>query len=148
MKKIKQAILLIFLTSLSFTFLNALQSNSGITGKWNSENNESVILLEEKNGKINGKIVELKDPNDPDGTPKKDKHNPKPELRDKPIVGLTILTDLKTDGNNTWTGGRIYDPRTGHSYKCEMKLDGDVLKIRGYMGIKMLGKTTTWTRAK
>jgi uncharacterized protein (DUF2147 family) len=142
--KIFLTLIVLFFTSAN---LYAQKSNQPILGRWHSENNESTILLEERNGKIYGKIVALKDPYDEKGLPRTDLKNPKTESRNQPIIGLTVLRDLKPDGNNKWSGGRIYDPRSGHSYSCEMRLEGNVLKIRGYMGISFVGKTTNWRRA-
>jgi uncharacterized protein (DUF2147 family) len=126
----------------------AQNSNQPILGRWHSENSESVILIEEKDGRVFGKIVALKNPNDESGRQKTDLQNPKPELRNQPLIGLTIFQGLRPEGNNKWSGGRIYDPKSGHSYSCEMRLDGNILKIRGYMGISFIGRTTNWHRAK
>lgn len=133
----------------SFIFLNSLwaqaQSNS-IHGRWYTENDASIILLEEINGAIAGTIVWLKRTHDETGNPKTDKQNPKKELKDRPILGLTILKGLKKDGKK-WAGGEIYDPNSGNTYKCEAHLDGDVLKVRGYIGVSLIGRTTLWRRA-
>lgn len=129
------------------TFLALAQStNEAILGRWKSENDESTILIEERNGKIFGKIVSLKTPNDESGKPKTDTKNPDEKLRSKPLIGLTILSNMKPEKKNQWSGGRIYDPKSGHSYSCEMQLDGNALKIRGYMGISLIGRTTIWQK--
>jgi uncharacterized protein (DUF2147 family) len=52
-----------------------------------------------------------------------------------------------SDPGGTWVGGSIYDPATGNTYTCHLALDGDDrLRVRGYVGIPLLGRTTTWTR--
>jgi len=61
-------------------------------------------------------------------------------------LGLEILKNFKYKGTNEWTGGRIYDPKNGKTYSCNMRLEGDTLKVRGYIGISVLGRTTVWTR--
>ena len=49
--------------------------------------------------------------------------------------------------NGTWVNGRIYDPASGSTYTCQLALDGDDrARLRGYVGIPLLGRTTTWTR--
>lgn len=128
------------------TFFN-LQSQS-IFGKWHSTNEEtgevdSVIEVYEKNGKAFAKIVEIKNPK---------RKNAVCDLctgenKDKPILGLNILTGLEKDGDE-WSGGKILDPRNGKVYKCYIKLETEnKLKIRGYIGFSLIGKTVFWTRA-
>ncbi|HVS03730.1 MAG TPA: DUF2147 domain-containing protein, partial [Thermoanaerobaculia bacterium] len=78
--------------------------------------------------------------------PKVDLENPDPKLRERPIVGLRILVGFRyADGK--WTGGTIYDPANGKTYKAQMTLKGpDTLDVRGYVGITLFGRTTTWKR--
>jgi uncharacterized protein (DUF2147 family) len=66
----------------------------------------------------------------------------------KPIIGLTVLTQLRWDGD-IWDGGRILEPETGSVYRCSMRLadGGRKLIVRGYLGISLLGRTQTWLRA-
>ncbi|MBL4604664.1 MAG: DUF2147 domain-containing protein, partial [Flavobacteriaceae bacterium] len=67
---------------------------------------------------------------------------------DQPILGMDILTGLKEDGDE-WSGGKILDPKNGKSYKCYIKLlDNNTLKLRGYVGFSMFGRTAIWKRAK
>jgi len=67
----------------------------------------------------------------------------------KPVVGLVILRNLKQDGNE-WNGGTIMDPNNGKTYKCKIKAEnnGQVLRVRGYVGISMLGRTQIWKKFK
>jgi flavin-dependent dehydrogenase/uncharacterized protein (DUF2147 family) len=68
--------------------------------------------------------------------------------RGRPILGLTILTGLHRDGAG-WSGGRILDPETGSVYRCNLRLEegGQVMVLRGYLGISLLGRSQTWRRA-
>lgn len=76
-----------------------------------------------------------------------DIHNPKPALRDRSVVGLTIASGL-TFNNESWTGGKIYDPGSGRTYRCTLELaEGGFLRVRGYIGISLLGRTLYWQRA-
>ena len=69
------------------------------------------------------------------------------ENKGKKILGLNILEGLKKDGNK-WSGGTILDPRNGKVYKCYIELiNPHKLKIRGYIGISLLGVTAYWERA-
>ena len=69
------------------------------------------------------------------------------DQKDAPMLGLTIVKDMKRNGNK-YTGGSILDPRDGTVYHAQMELsdDGEQLSVRGYLGIPLLGETQTWTR--
>ncbi len=73
------------------------------------------------------------------GTPRRDDNNPEPEMRSRLLIGLELLEDYR------WTGrrweGKIYDPGSGNTYSSRMELDGNRLRMRGYIGMPMLGRT-------
>lgn len=138
----------IFLMLVLVTVSNAINAQT-IFGKWHSKNEstgkvDSVIEVYEKEGKAFAKIIEIKNP---------DRKNAVCDLcegenKNKPIMGLNILTGLEKDGDE-WSGGKILDPRNGKIYKCYIQLEGDKkLKIRGYIGFALIGKTAYWTRAE
>ena len=82
------------------------------------------------------------------GNPRLDIHNPDPDLRQRPLPGMVIASNLRHE-NGRWRGGRIYDPDSGKSYRCELELDaGGFLRVRGYLGISLLGRTMYWQRAE
>lgn len=92
----------------------------------------------------------LRDPRAPDGSgPKLDVFNPDPSQRDTPILGLRILSGVgpQRDARGRWSGGSIYDPNKGQTYRCyhELQRDGR-LKVRGFIGFSLLGRTTLWSR--
>ena len=96
----------------------------------------------------NGKIVWLNEPNGPDGKPAVDRNNPDKTLRSRALIGLNMLSGLKKDGNG-YGGGSIYDPGNGKTYNCSMKVEGDVLHVRGSLDKKgLLGRTMDWFRVK
>ena len=67
-------------------------------------------------------------------------------LHNKPILGLVIMKNMKWQGNK-YTGGTILDPNKGKSYHLHMHVvDGNKLKLRGYIGFPLLGRTQTWLR--
>lgn len=83
-----------------------------------------------------------------DGKQRIDRHNPDPALREREIVGSTIFEEVRFAGGRVWKGGTIYDPRNGKAYSCKMTLvDPETLKIRGFFGISLFGRTTVWKRA-
>ena len=120
-----------------------------ILGYWMSEKRDGCIEVRTCGQALCGRLVWIRDKLDEDGKKLLDSRNPDPSLRQHPVEGLTILTEfpLEPDSRGEWKGGRIYDPRRGDSYKCKMRLAGpDILRIRGYLWIPILGKTTTWNR--
>lgn len=138
----------IFLPFLLFIFTISINAQT-IFGKWHSKNDDtgkvdSVIEVYEKNGKAFAKIIEVKDPA---------RQNAVCDLcegenKGKKILGLDILTGLQEDGNE-WSGGTILDPRNGKVYKCYIELEKpNKLKLRGYIGFSLFGKTAYWERAE
>ena len=43
-----------------------------------------------------------------------------------------------------YEGGKIYNPKNGKTYKCSIWLDGNNLKVPGY--VAMFYETQTWTK--
>jgi uncharacterized protein (DUF2147 family) len=79
--------------------------------------------------------------------PRKDTENPDPAMRSKDIVGSVFMFSFKFNGKDTWEGGTIYDATDGKTYKCKLWVDKDKnLKVRGYVGVSLLGRTETFWR--
>lgn len=148
------------ITLLSF-LLAALTSGAAIAanaddivGVWFNGEKDAQIEIFKCGEKYCGKIIWLKEPNYPDGskegipgTPKIDHHNPDPGHRKDPIMGLQIVRDFDFAGENLWKDGKVYDPKNGKIYKGKMTLVSPAqLDLRGYIGISLIGRTTTWTR--
>jgi len=121
-----------------------------ILGIWLNEDEDAHIEIYREGDLYFGKIIWLKFPIDEEtGKPKLDKHNPDPELQKRPSLGIKLLTDFEWDGDNEWDEGDIYDPKSGKTYSCYIIMkEYDLLKIRGYIGISLIGKTTYWTRVE
>jgi uncharacterized protein (DUF2147 family) len=91
--------------------------------------------------------VWLRSPFDEDGCPLRDRWNPSTALRERPVLGLEVLQGLVPQLDGTWTRGTVYDPGSGNTYTCRLAMDGDDrLRLRGYVGIPLLGRTATWIR--
>ncbi|WP_345948287.1 DUF2147 domain-containing protein [Mucilaginibacter sp. PAMB04274] len=134
---------------LLFSASSFAQSADAILGKWINPSGEGQIQIYKKGSLFYGKLVWLKQPNDETtGQPKTDKNNPEKNLHSRPILGLEILKDFKFDGESVYDDGNIYDPKNGKIYSCKMTLNGNKLKIRGYIGISLLGRSEIWTRVK
>jgi uncharacterized protein (DUF2147 family) len=124
-----------------------------VLGLWWNKEKDAHIKIYKENGKYYGKIVWLKEPIDEEtGKPKLDKHNDDEALKKRPILGLVVLKDFVFDGDDEWEDGKIYDPKSGNTYSCYMEFpdedNKDRLKIRGYIGISLLGRTDYWERVK
>ena len=120
-----------------------------ILGIWLEEEKQSKIEIYKKNNSFFGKIIWLKEPLDKHGNEKLDKKNPNKLLRNKPIKGLVIMNDLKYKKKGEWTEGEIYDARSGKTYSLEVYMkNSNELELRGYIGLTLFGKSTSWTRVK
>lgn len=118
-------------------------------GLWYDDTGEGAVRIEPCGTSLCGKIVWLKDPLHDDGTPLIDRHNPEASKQKRTICGLQILGELKPSPDGGYDNGWVYDPKEGKSYSLAMKLSSkDELTITGYLGVKLLGKSFTWTRAK
>lgn len=123
------------------------QSGDAIIGKWLNPSGEGQIQIYKKGDKYYGKLAWIKFPNDESGKPKTDKLNPDPALKSRPELGLELLKDFTYDGK-TYEDGTIYDPKSGKTYSCKMTLNDNTLKIRGFIGVSLFGRTEVWTKVK
>jgi len=106
-----------------------------------------AVWIEDCDGLLCGHIYWLKKPLSSGGRPKRDQHNPDTRLRDRPLCGLRILSGFKRAGDGSWSAGQIYNPNDGRTLSSTMTLEGDGgLKIRGYYGMSLFGKTVEWVR--
>lgn len=136
---------LIFLSLLSFNGM--AQSNTQILGTWFNTEKTAQIEIMNSGEEFLGKIIWL-NPATKDGQPVLDKANENEKLRNRPIMGLTILEGLKYEGG-VWKGGKIYDPNSGKTYSCELKLKSpEKLEVKGFLGFSWIGKTVEWTKVK
>jgi len=130
-------------------FAATMSAQNGIIGKWKTIDDEtgkakSVVEIYEKSGKIYGKIIELLDTADKNKTCEACLG----EDKGKPILALTIIKGLQKDGSD-YSNGKILDPKNGKLYKCTITLEEkDKLKVRGYIGFSVLGRSQFWSRVK
>lgn len=144
----KQRITSLILSILLLSFSAYAQNKADdITGIWLMGGKEPAKIQVLKSGeKFYGKIIWLKNPTE-NGKPRVDANNPDKEKRKNSIIGLIILKGFKFDGDEEWKGGDIYDPESGKTYSSYIYLkDKNTLKVRGYVGISLFGRTETWTR--
>jgi len=113
---------------------------------------KSIVQITEENGRLQGRIVELLNRTPEDIA--RDGEKPvcvscEGSRKNQPIVGMTIMWDVRRDGDK-WSGGRIMDPKNGKTYKVTLTLadGGRSLDVHGYIGFSLIGRTQTWQRVE
>lgn len=134
-----------------FASMSAFAQTPSIYGTWktiddNSKEAKSLINIYEKDGKVFGKIEKLFLKPDENQNPICDKCIG--ENKDAPILGMELLRSFDKDSETKWSEGTITDPKSGKVYSCKIELieNGTKLKVRGYVGISLLGRTQVWER--
>ena len=119
-----------------------VQAQEVILGRWLTELRDGIIeITRAADDTFQGRIIGGNAPG------RLDSHNPDPARRPQQLLGQMILQGLHQDGEESWSGGTIYDPNSGRMYKCRIQLlDRDHLKLRGFIGISLLGRTQSWSR--
>ena len=132
-----------------FSVMASLKSEKGtIAGRWRTIDDEtgkavSVVEIYESRGRVYGKITELLNPGDRHRLCEKCEG----EDFNKPILGLVVIKGLVREGD-AYTG-KILDPKHGRIYQCNLRLETkDKLKVRGFVGISLIGRTQYWYRVK
>ena len=116
-----------------------------IDGIWLSGDGDGWVEINATAKGLSGVITGS--PNTSEERPDTDEKNPDPGLRDRLLIGLNLFAGFEYEGDGRWSGGTIYDPNSGKTYRCIVTLvDGSTLKVRGYIGVPLLGRTETWTR--
>lgn len=137
-----------FMFLLSMIFMSLISIAQSPVGIWKNLDDEdgkekSHIEIYEQNGKLRGKVIKLL----PAATITKCDACTGAN-KGKSLVGMDILWDLVKTGK-VWDNGEILDPKKGKIYSCKIELEGkDKLKVRGYVGVSMFGRTQTWYKVK
>jgi uncharacterized protein (DUF2147 family) len=138
----------------------AADEADAVIGVWATEPDEedgnAHIKIVREGDRYFGEIVWLEQDRYPQnddrgmgGQKKVDRENPDPDLRSRQLMGLRLLEDFTYAGKKVWKKGTIYDPDNGKTYKCKMTLtDEGILKIRGFIGVSLIGRTAEWTRVE
>jgi uncharacterized protein (DUF2147 family) len=139
---------IVFSLVVFFSIISNMQSQS-VLGKWKTIDDvtgqaKSIVEIYEKSGKIYGKVIDIINP-----AKRKDLCTKcSGEDKNASILGLTIIKGLVKDGDE-YNGGKILDPVKGEEYKCLIALeDKDKLKVRGFVGVSIFGRTQYWYRVK
>ena len=115
-----------------------------VEGNWKTPTG-NIIKVYSCGGAECLKLVQL----EPGSPYKLDGQNPDPKLQTRALCGLEIGSGFKpTDAGKKAEGGSLYDPKSGKTYSGAITADGDLLKLRGYVGLKVFGRSEEWTRVK
>lgn len=146
MKKIS----FLFFVMITPLLMLAQDDANDVTGIWYNEEKDARFEIYGDGGEYFAKIVWLEEPIDPEtGEPKLDDENPDEDKQNRPLKGLVFMKNFVFEGDGLWEDGEIYDPKSGKTYDCYIKMESpDKLKVRGYIGISLIGRTSYWTRAK
>ena len=138
---------LLFFALLSATPVGA-QSPTPV-GVWLHANERIQVEIVSCGDRLCGNIVWFKWPNDAQGLPLVDLKNPNPALRERPLLGLAILSDLRRAGELTWEDGKIYNPDDGKDYRARMSIQRDgSLRVRAYVLLPLFGENQIWKRVR
>jgi len=127
----------------------ARAAESDPVGLWWAEGGAAKVEVSRCGQQLCATVAWLRHPFDEHGCELRDDHNPDDAMRARPVVGVRILDGLhRSPGEEAaWSGGAIYDPGSGNTYRCSLRMDGtDRIRIRGYVGLPIFGRTTTWIR--
>jgi uncharacterized protein (DUF2147 family) len=77
-----------------------------------------------------------------------DYRNENASLRSRKVIGMPLIWGFKkTNEPNTFEEGQIYNGEDGKIYTANISLQPDgKLRLRGYVGTPLFGKTQLWTR--
>jgi uncharacterized protein (DUF2147 family) len=141
MKNVYVGFTLAILSILSLGFTASRENSpNDIIGFYWSPKKDAKIEIYLRGQEYFGKFIWI-------AKPRKDIKNPVKALQSRDVIGLELLTRF-TCNNEIYTGGEIYDPETGKTYSCKMSLEDNKLKVRGYIGISLFGRTEYFERIK
>jgi uncharacterized protein (DUF2147 family) len=113
----------------------------------NTGKDRSLVRITERNGAYEGTVEQIL-VTLPDDDPHHLCRHCTGDRKDQPIVGMTILWGLTKDGDDTYGGGELLDPKNGNTYRAKLTLEdgGRKLDVRGYIGFSLIGRSQTWLR--
>jgi len=136
-----RTLFLLFVFQSQVAFSNPL-TETDILGGWVNQAGDGIIEIKKHDGYYIGIIA-----GSTDGKDRKDINNSDTERQAKSLLHVKVMDEFVYAGDFTWEDGWIYDPNNGNTYSCEMTLiDQKTLKIRGYIGITLFGRTEIWNR--
>ncbi|MBY6242912.1 DUF2147 domain-containing protein [Methylosinus sp. Sm6] len=144
-----RVLLFSLIVAASAVFAEPASAGERLTGTWLTEDGSTQVAFTPCGNLDCGQIVWLREPIDPEtGSAWRDKHNPDESLKGRPLVGLTMVLDLRATTPGTW-GGTLYNPLDGNSYSGRFQmLDFSKMQLKGCALAGLLCQTETWARVK
>lgn len=135
---------LLFAFLLALAPLSAAAAAPSVSGLWRTDDGSAVVEIAPCGEQMCGRITRVlaSGPN----VPRTDVNNPDRSRRNRPLVGLQILSGFKSSAN-AWKDGRAYDPKSGNSYDASLRLNADgTLRVTGC--VLIVCQSVRWTRAR
>lgn len=134
------------LTLLTCSFMTVAYASpideTSILGTWVNQEGDGLVEITQQQNRYTGTII-----GSTDGKDRQDSHNPDSALKNRSLKNVIVLDNFDYLGDKKWGNGWIYDPNNGKTYSCKMMLiDSSTLKIRGYIGFSLFGRTEMWTK--
>ncbi|MBK8008320.1 MAG: DUF2147 domain-containing protein [Rhizobiales bacterium] len=122
----------------AFAFPSIAQDADKVAGVWQSQSGITRVKVLPCGTGLCGHVVWQKNPS-------KDVHNPDPSKRERPIVGLQLVSNMKPVGPGEWSGS-IYNYEDGKTYQGKVKAAGNAIEIGGCVMGGMICQSKTWTK--
>ncbi len=130
--------------------LTAPLFGQSVLGKWKTIDDrtgkpKALLNLYLEDGKLYGKVIKILEEGKQNAICVKCKG----DLKDKPVMGMTIIDGFKQDKDGYYKGKRLFDPEQAMTFRGKIWIDpdnGNQLKVRGYLAF--LYRTQTWLRAE
>ncbi|WP_298503214.1 DUF2147 domain-containing protein [uncultured Maribacter sp.] len=140
----KELVLVVFLLMVN------LSQSQNIFGKWKTIDDrtglpKAVIDIYEKDGLMYGNVIKILEPGKEDSVCSKCEG----DLKDKPVLGMTIIEAAEKQDNGYWKGKKLFDPEQAMTFRCKIWLNpenSNELKVRGYLAF--IYRTQTWIRVE
>jgi uncharacterized protein (DUF2147 family) len=138
---------LILVLGICLTGFDTMPPARMLVGTWESAEKNLQMEMFEENGRFSGRMVWFKCSSEEIMLNSRDSENPNHKLRERKLLGLTLVTHLTYEGANTWSSGKIYDPNSGNTWDARITLtSSNTAIVRGYWKFKWIGKSMTFNR--
>lgn len=117
----------------------SLADANKVSGTWQSQSGITRVKVTPCGAGLCANVVWQQNPS-------KDVHNPDPAKRERPIVGLQLVSNMKPVGDGEWSGS-IYNYEDGQTYQGKVKVNNaNAIEIGGCVMGGMICRSKTWTK--